>query len=193
MGGLGSAFGILRYGAVLCACNIALAGVAAAETVTVAALGDSLTQGYGLPPEDGLRAAARGLAAGTGRGCGVINAGCPLATPRRAGLSRVAWTLTPEVDAMIVGAGRNDFLRGVDPSVEPGQSRRYPEGGRGAGRGGAAGGDDRLVELRRGVQAGVRFDVSRACRGLMALPLYDAFFREGLDVGEDTARRGAAG
>ena len=33
------------------------------------------------------------------------------------GLSRVAWTLTPEVDAMIITLGGNDFLRGLDPEV----------------------------------------------------------------------------
>ena len=33
------------------------------------------------------------------------------------GLSRVAWTLTPDVDAMIVTLGGNDFLRGLDPAA----------------------------------------------------------------------------
>jgi acyl-CoA thioesterase-1 len=29
----------------------------------------------------------------------------------------VGWTLTPEVDAMIVALGGNDLLRGIDPAV----------------------------------------------------------------------------
>ena len=33
------------------------------------------------------------------------------------GLSRVAWTLTPDVDAMIVALGGNDLLRGIPPEV----------------------------------------------------------------------------
>lgn len=33
------------------------------------------------------------------------------------GLSRVDWTLTDDVDAMIVTLGGNDLLRGIDPSV----------------------------------------------------------------------------
>ncbi len=40
------------------------------------------------------------------------------------GLSRVGWTLTPEVDAMIVALGGNDLLRGIDPAV----SRQNLEG-----------------------------------------------------------------
>ena len=32
------------------------------------------------------------------------------------GAARVAWSLTPEVDAMIVNSGANDMLRGLDPA-----------------------------------------------------------------------------
>ncbi len=49
----------------------------------------------------------------------VINAGVSGDTTA-GGLSRVAWTLTPEVDAMIVALGGNDLLRGIDPA----ESRR---------------------------------------------------------------------
>jgi acyl-CoA thioesterase-1 len=33
------------------------------------------------------------------------------------GLSRVGWTLTDDVDALIVALGGNDLLRGIDPAV----------------------------------------------------------------------------
>jgi acyl-CoA thioesterase-1 len=46
----------------------------------------------------------------------VINAGVSGDTTA-GGLSRVGWTLTPEVDAMIVALGGNDVLRGIDPAV----------------------------------------------------------------------------
>jgi acyl-CoA thioesterase-1 len=46
----------------------------------------------------------------------VINAGVSGDTTA-GGLSRVAWTLTPNVDAMIVNLGGNDLLRGIDPAV----------------------------------------------------------------------------
>ncbi len=46
----------------------------------------------------------------------VINAGVSGDTTA-GGLSRVAWTLTPEVDAMIVALGGNDLLRGIVPEL----------------------------------------------------------------------------
>jgi acyl-CoA thioesterase I len=46
----------------------------------------------------------------------LINAGVSGDTTA-GGLSRAAWTLTPDVDAMIVALGGNDFLRGIDPAV----------------------------------------------------------------------------
>ena len=92
------------------------AGVAAAETVTVAALGDSLTQGFGLAPEEGFVPQLEAWLIAEGADVTLINAGVSGDTTA-GGLSRVAWTLTPEVDAMIVALGGNDFLRGIDPEV----------------------------------------------------------------------------
>jgi acyl-CoA thioesterase-1 len=84
-----------------------------AETV-VAALGDSLTQGYGLPREEGLVPQLEAWLRQNGADARVINAGVSGDTTA-GGLSRVEWTLTDEVDAMIVALGGNDLLRGVDP------------------------------------------------------------------------------
>ncbi len=39
------------------------------------------------------------------------------ATQRPAGLARVDWTLSADVDALIVSLGGNDVLRGLDPAV----------------------------------------------------------------------------
>lgn len=91
-------------------------GAARAETVTVAALGDSLTQGYGLPQGEGLVPQLQAWLDAAGADATVLNAGVSGDTTA-GGLSRVAWTLTPEVDAMIVALGGNDFLRGIDPGV----------------------------------------------------------------------------
>ncbi len=91
-------------------------GVAVAEPVTVAALGDSLTQGYGLVPEDGFVPQLEGWLRAQGADVEVLNAGVSGDTTQ-GGLSRVGWTLTPEVDAMIVALGGNDLLRGIDPAV----------------------------------------------------------------------------
>jgi acyl-CoA thioesterase-1 len=94
-----------------------LLGVPAwAEPITIAALGDSLTQGYGLAVEDGFVAQLQSWADAQGVEVTLINAGVSGDTTA-GGLSRAAWTLTPDVDAMIVALGGNDLLRGIDPDV----------------------------------------------------------------------------
>jgi len=90
--------------------------MAQAAPVTIAALGDSLTQGYGLAQDDGFVPQLQAWLQAQGADVDVINAGVSGDTTA-GGLSRVAWTLTPEVDAMIVTLGGNDYLRGLDPAV----------------------------------------------------------------------------
>lgn len=87
-----------------------------AEPATIAALGDSLTQGYGLPPEDGFVPQLERWLNANGAEVTLINAGVSGDTTA-GGLSRIDWTLTPEVDALIVALGGNDVLRGIDPAV----------------------------------------------------------------------------
>ncbi|KAG1713854.1 Esterase TesA [Nymphon striatum] len=94
----------------------AIVGTAAAETVTIAALGDSLTQGYGLTADNGFVPQLEAWLQDQGADVRVMNAGVSGDTTA-GGLSRVAWTLTPDVDAMIVNLGGNDLLRGIDPAV----------------------------------------------------------------------------
>lgn len=89
---------------------------AAAEPVTIAALGDSLTQGYGLLPSDGFVPQLQVWLDANGAEARLINAGVSGDTTA-GGAARVAWTLTPDVDAMIVILGGNDLLRGIDPAV----------------------------------------------------------------------------
>ncbi|PZX19624.1 acyl-CoA thioesterase-1 [Palleronia aestuarii] len=93
-----------------------LAGPVAAETLQVAALGDSLTQGYGLPPSEGFVPQLQEWLDAEGADAEVLNAGVSGDTTA-GGLSRVDWTLTPDVDAMIVALGGNDLLRGIDPAT----------------------------------------------------------------------------
>lgn len=87
----------------------------AAEEVTVLALGDSLTQGFGLPVEDGLVPQLQRWLEAEGVEATLINAGVSGDTTA-GGAARVEWSLTPEVDAMIVTLGGNDMLRGLDPA-----------------------------------------------------------------------------
>lgn len=87
-----------------------------AEQVTIAALGDSLTQGYGLVQQDGFVPKLQEWLTANGADVVLINAGVSGDTTA-GGASRVAWTLTPEVDGMIVALGGNDLLRGIAPEV----------------------------------------------------------------------------
>lgn len=89
---------------------------AQAQEITIAALGDSLTQGFGLPQEDGFVPQLEAWLNDQGADARVINAGVSGDTTA-GGASRIAWTLTPEVDAIIVALGGNDLLRGIDPAA----------------------------------------------------------------------------
>jgi acyl-CoA thioesterase-1 len=97
----------------LCAL-VLLALPVAADTVTVVALGDSLTQGYGLPPQDGFVPQLQRYLDAAGADVALLNAGVSGDTTA-GGLSRIDWTLNDEVDAVIVALGGNDVLRGLPP------------------------------------------------------------------------------
>lgn len=83
--------------------------------ITVLALGDSLTAGYGLPSDQGFVPQLQAWLAAQGTDVKIINAGVSGDTTA-GGLSRTDWSLTPEVDAVIVNLGGNDLLRGIDPT-----------------------------------------------------------------------------
>lgn len=87
-----------------------------AEPLTLVALGDSLTQGYGLPQADGFVPQLEAWLRAKGADVTVVNAGVSGDTTA-GGAARVDWTLTPDVDAMIVNLGGNDLLRGIDPAA----------------------------------------------------------------------------
>ncbi len=92
------------------------ATAAVAAPVTVAALGDSLTAGYGLAQDQGFVPQMQAWLDAEGAEVTLLNAGVSGDTTA-GGLSRVDWTLTPDVDAMLVALGGNDYLRGLDPKV----------------------------------------------------------------------------
>ncbi|MGB3407960.1 MAG: arylesterase [Jannaschia sp.] len=96
------------------------AGVAAAgaqaEPVTVVALGDSLTAGYGLPDGQGFVPQLQDWLDARGVDAQIVNAGVSGDTTA-GGLARLDWALSGDVDAMIVALGGNDLLRGLPPAV----------------------------------------------------------------------------
>lgn len=93
----------------------ALASPADGDKITILALGDSLTAGYGLdkglsfPDKLELRLKEMGINAT------IINGGVSGDTSA-GGLARLSWLLDQRFDAVIINLGANDGLRGLDPS-----------------------------------------------------------------------------
>ena len=89
---------------------------AAARTLRLVALGDSLTAGLGLAPgkafPDRLEAALRAK----GWDVKVINAGVSGDTAAD-GLARYEWAVPPDADALIIELGANDMLWGLKPEA----------------------------------------------------------------------------
>ncbi|MDO5605860.1 MAG: arylesterase [Paracoccus sp. (in: a-proteobacteria)] len=92
------------------------AQASAEGALRLAALGDSLTQGYGLAQDQGLVPQLQAWLQAAGHDVIVINAGVSGDTTA-GGLSRLDWTLADAPDAMIVALGGNDLLRGIDPAA----------------------------------------------------------------------------
>ena len=117
MGRVGPSYGHWRRRVQLAALACLLfAAPAAARTLHVVALGDSLTAGLGLPPgqafPDVLQAALRAK----GYDVEVANAGVSGETAGD-GLARYDWAAPAGTDALIVELGANDMLRGLDPEA----------------------------------------------------------------------------
>jgi acyl-CoA thioesterase I len=115
-----ASYGIFRRAVQLAALAIALAvglaGSALARPLRLAALGDSLTAGYGLPPGQAFPdVLARALKA-KGWDVEVVNAGVSGDTAAD-GLARFDWSVPAGADALIVELGANDMLRGADPAA----------------------------------------------------------------------------
>jgi len=86
------------------------------KTLHLVALGDSLTAGYGLAPQDGFTAQLQTALAARGHKVKVHNGGVSGDTST-GGLARLDWVIGPETDAVIVELGANDMLRGISPNV----------------------------------------------------------------------------
>ncbi|MEM7269781.1 MAG: arylesterase [Pseudomonadota bacterium] len=96
---------------------MAISGVASAAPVTIVALGDSLTHGFGLPLNDGfVPQLERWLQANGAPEATVINAGVSGDTTA-GGLERFDWSVAGGGDAVIVELGGNDLLRAIPPEA----------------------------------------------------------------------------
>ena len=111
-----SPYGVLRGFSKSVAAVLLTPVLAIAEPVTILALGDSLTQGYGLVAQQGFVPQMQRWLEDQGQEVALINGGVSGDTTR-GGLARIGWSLTPEVDGLIIALGSNDLLRGIDPDL----------------------------------------------------------------------------
>ncbi len=100
------------------AAGLALApfSVAAADPVSIVALGDSLTAGYGVGPGESFPEQLEAALRGRGHDVTVANAGVSGDTASD-GLARLEWSVPADADIVVVELGANDALRGIDPAV----------------------------------------------------------------------------
>lgn len=90
---------------------------AAEAPITIVALGDSLTAGYLLGPDEGFVPQLRKALQGKGHNNVVIEDAGVSGDTTSGGLSRLDWAVGPGTDAVILELGANDALRGVDPTL----------------------------------------------------------------------------
>ena len=83
---------------------------------TIAAVGDSLTAGYGLAEEQSYPAQLERKLHAEGLRYRVINAGISGETSSGT-LSRIKWVLTLKPDIVILETGANDGMRGISPEL----------------------------------------------------------------------------
>ena len=82
------------------------------RTIKIVALGDSLTAGYGLQPEQAYPRLLEARLRAQGLDASVLNAGVSGDTSA-GGLRRIDWALESDVRVLIVALGANDALRGL--------------------------------------------------------------------------------
>ena len=91
------------------------ASPAAAGEARLLMLGDSITAGYGLAPDDGLVAQLRMRLRADGVETVLLDGGVSGDTAA-GGLARLDWTLGVRPSHAVVALGGNDALRGLDPA-----------------------------------------------------------------------------
>lgn len=86
------------------------------EARTILFLGDSLTAGYGLPPEEAFPSVIERRVQERDLPFEVINGGVPGETSA-GGLRRIDWMLRRRIDILVLELGANDMLRGLPPDM----------------------------------------------------------------------------
>lgn len=84
--------------------------------IKIAMLGDSLTAGYGVKPDQAIPVRLQAALKAEGRDVAVLNHGVSGDTTA-GGLDRVDWMLADKPDIVMVELGANDALRAIDPAT----------------------------------------------------------------------------
>jgi acyl-CoA thioesterase-1 len=84
--------------------------------IKIAMLGDSLTAGYGLKPEQAIPVRLQAALKAEGRDVTILNHGVSGDTSA-GGVDRVDWMLGDKPDIVMVELGANDALRAIDPAT----------------------------------------------------------------------------
>ena len=109
-------YGLKQWcGKVMLALFLTASSVQAAQ-ITIVALGDSLTQGYGLPDWEGFVPVLEGWLQDKGVDAKINNAGVSGDTSA-GGLERAEWALYGDIHGVIIAFGGNDMLRGFPPEL----------------------------------------------------------------------------
>lgn len=106
----------MRLLSVLSVLGVLAAAPALAEPITILALGDSLTAGYGLPRSQAFPAVLERTLLARGWPVRVVNAGVSGDTSA-GGRSRLAWALGEKPRLVLLALGANDALRGLPPEA----------------------------------------------------------------------------
>lgn len=80
----------------------------------IVVLGDSLSAGFGLPPNAAFPVQLQDILRQQGKSAEILNAGVSGDTAS-GGLERLDWAVPPDAAGVILELGANDALRGVDP------------------------------------------------------------------------------
>ena len=102
--------------AILLLLGAALPAAAAGNNPLIVVLGDSLTAGLGLPPEQAFPVRLAAYLAAHGTAVTVENAGVSGDTTA-GGRARLDWALADQPQFVILELGANDALRAIDPKV----------------------------------------------------------------------------
>jgi acyl-CoA thioesterase-1 len=113
-----------RFGRFMLMTLVALTAVSGAASgedagqkpIKLAAFGDSLTAGFGLPLASAFPTKLEAALRGKGWHVDVVNAGVSGDTVAD-GLARLDWSIPQDADAVLVELGANDALRGIDPKL----------------------------------------------------------------------------